>query len=60
MKTACWRICVPLLAVTLLFVYAGSVGAQGPNLALMKPLATQSGEWNGTDQYITSACKMLT
>jgi hypothetical protein len=51
MKTACWRDYVPALAVTLLFLYAGSAGAQGPNLALMKPLASQSGEWNGTDQY---------
>jgi hypothetical protein len=51
MKTASWRRHWPLLAITLLFVYAGAAGAQGPNLALMKPLAGQSGEWNGTDQY---------
>jgi hypothetical protein len=45
MKTACRRGSLPLLAVTLLLVYAGAVRAQGPNLALNKPLIDESSEW---------------
>jgi hypothetical protein len=51
MKTARWRGCLPLLAVTLLILCCAPAEAQKPNLALNKPLVDQSSEWNGTDQY---------
>jgi hypothetical protein len=51
MKTACWRGWLPFVAVTLLLIYSAPAKAQGPNLALNKPLFDQSSEWNNTDQY---------
>jgi hypothetical protein len=38
-------------ALTVLLIYSANVTAQGTNLALKKPLQSQSHEWNNTDQY---------
>ncbi len=51
MKAIRWRGCLPLFALTLLLSHSAPAEAQGPNLALNKPLVDQSSEWNGTDQY---------
>lgn len=51
MKTALWRGGLPFFAVTLLLIYSAPAAAQGPNLALKKPIFGQSSEWNNTDQY---------
>jgi hypothetical protein len=46
-----WHNCLPLFAVTVLFIHSATATAQGTNLALHKPLVDQSSEWNNTDQY---------
>jgi hypothetical protein len=56
MKTARWRNGLPLCAVTLLLIYAAPAAAQGPNLALNKPLFSQgrnrrSGKVGGLGYY---------
>jgi hypothetical protein len=51
MKTARWRDWSSLAAFALLLICWAPATAQGPNLALHKPLFDQSSEWNGTDQY---------
>jgi hypothetical protein len=47
MKTARWRGCVPLIAVTLLLIYSAPVEAQKPNLALNKPVIDETSQWIG-------------
>ena len=51
MKTTHWRNRFLLAAFALLLICSTPAAAQGPNLALNKPLFDQSSEWNGTDQY---------
>jgi hypothetical protein len=52
MKTARSRNCLPLLAVTGMLIYSATAAAQGPNLALNKPVIDESTQWFSGDQTV--------
>ncbi len=51
MKAARWRDCLPILAVPIVFIACTQAEAQGPNLALNKPVIDQSTQWNDSPQF---------